>query len=146
MPETGDRIDPILAFRFEVRIDDLPVGGFSDCTGLTVDTEVFEYAEGGVNDFVHRRPIRTKSPNVVLKRGIVDRSLWDWHDDVVHGRMSFRHAAILVRDPAGERTPLRFELRRAFPVRWVGPELAAMGATVAIETVELAHHGLERTD
>ena len=144
MPETGTRVDPIMAFRFEVRIDDLPVGGFSDCSGLNVETEFMEYAEGGVNDFVHRRPTRTKSSNLILKRGIVDRSLWDWHNDLVRGTVSFRHGTVFVHDESGSKTPLRFEFRRALPVKWTGPELSAMGAGVAVETLELAHHGIER--
>ena len=77
MATTGSRVDPFIAFRFEVTIDELPVGGFSDCGGLAVETEFFDYPEGGVNDHLQRFPGRTRQQNLVLKRGIVDRKLLD---------------------------------------------------------------------
>ena len=36
MPD-GDRNDPFVVFRFEIRLDDLPVAGFSECSGLQVE-------------------------------------------------------------------------------------------------------------
>ncbi|MEU8243913.1 phage tail protein [Actinoplanes missouriensis] len=144
MPATGDRVDPFLAFRFEVRIDDLPVGGFSDCTGLSVETEFLDYPEGGVNDHVHRLPGRSRFPNLVLKRGIVDRLLWDWHAELLRGVVRFRNGTVLVKDAAGNRTDLSFEFKRALPMKWTGPELSAGGNAVAVETFELAHQGLDR--
>jgi phage tail-like protein len=37
-----------------------------------------------------------------------------------------------------------WQVRDAFPCKWIGPDLAAEQSTVAIETVELCHHGLRR--
>jgi phage tail-like protein len=141
---TGSRVDPFMAFRFQVRLDDLPVGGFSDCGGLTVETEFLDYPEGGVNDHLQRFPGRSRQQNLVLKRGIADRDLWDWHDDLVHGVVRFRSGTVLVHDPSGTRTEMQFEFRRALPVKWTGPDLSAGNGAVAVESVELAHHGLER--
>jgi phage tail-like protein len=141
---TASRVDPFMAFRFEVRLDDLPVGGFSDCGGLTVETEFFDYPEGGVNDHLQRFPGRSRQQNLVLKRGIVDRDLWDWHNDLVHGVVRLRNGTVLVHDPSGTRTELQFEFRRALPVKWTGPELSAGNGAVAVESIELAHHGLDR--
>jgi phage tail-like protein len=142
--ETASRVDPFLAFRFEVRLDDLPVGGFSDCGGLSVETEFFDYPEGGVNDHLQRFPGRTRQQNLVLKRGIVERDLWDWHADLVRGVVRFRNGTVLVHDPSGTSTQMKFEFHRALPVKWIGPELSAGGGTVAVESLELAHHGLDR--
>jgi len=144
MAATGDRRDPALAFRFEVRLDDLAAGGFSDCTGLSVETEFLDYAEGGVNDHLHKFPGRSKQQNLVLKRGIVDKLLWDWHADLVRGVVRFRNGEVIVKDSTGTRTVLRFEFRRALPAKWVGPDLSAGGNTVAVESLELVHHGLDR--
>jgi phage tail-like protein len=74
----------------------------------------------------------------------VDRVLWDWHADLVRGIVRFRNGTVLVRDPSGTLTQLQFEFHRALPVKWTGPELSASGGTVAVESVELAHHGLDR--
>lgn len=144
MATTASRVDPFVAFRFEVRLDDLPVGGFSDCGGLAVETEFLDYAEGGVNDHLRRFPGRSRQQNLVLKRGIVDRVLWDWHADLVRGVVRFRNGTVLVRDQSGTLTQGRFEFRRALPVKWIGPELSAGGGAVAVESLELAHHGLDR--
>jgi phage tail-like protein len=141
---TASRPEPFMAFRFEVRLDDFPVGGFSDASGFTVETEFFDYPEGGVNDHLQRFPGRSRQQNIVLKRGIVDRNLWDWHADLVRGVVRFRNGTVLVHDPSGSRTDLRFEFRRALPVKWTGPDLSAGNGTVAVESLELAHHGLDR--
>ena len=49
MPNSGARKDPFPSFRFTITFDDLPPGGFSDCSGLQMETEVHDYAEGGLN-------------------------------------------------------------------------------------------------
>jgi phage tail-like protein len=38
----------------------------------------------------------------------------------------------------------RWNLIRAFPVKWTGPDLKATGSEVAIETLEIAHEGIEK--
>jgi phage tail-like protein len=144
MATTASRVDPFVAFRFEVRLDDLPVAGFSDCSGLTLETEFLDYAEGGVNDHLHRFPGRSRQQNLVLKRGVVDRDLWDWHAELVRGVVRFRNGSVVVRDQSGTQTRMRFEFRGALPAKWVGPDLSAGAGAVAVETLELAHHGLDR--
>ncbi len=144
MAGTSDRNDPFVAFRFEVRIDDLPVAGFSNCTGLQLDTDVLDYAEGGLNTHILKFPGRTKQVNLVLKRGIIDRKLWDWYYDLTQGTVTFHNGSIVVRDPSGEQTVMEWQFTRAFPTKWVGPELNATQSSVAVETLELCHQGLKR--
>ncbi len=144
MPETGARTDPFVAFRFEVTFDGLASGGFAECSGLQLETEVQEYAEGGQNDRVHKFATRTKQAPLVLKRGIVDRELWDWFFDVSQGKAQFRDGTVLVRDPSGSEIVAEWQLRRAFPSKWAGPDLNAGQSAVAMETLELTHNGLER--
>ncbi len=43
-------------------------------------------------------------------------------------------------------TVAEWQLRRAFPSKWSGPELNADPVGGGVETLELAHHGLERQD
>jgi len=144
MAETGARNDPFLAFRFEVRLDDLAVGGFSECSGLQLETEVHDYAEGGLNTHVRKFPTRTKQINITLKRGIVDRELWDWYYALTQGEVRFRNGSIIVRDPSGAQVVMEWQFRRAFPCKWIGPDLNATQSSVAVETLELCHQGLER--
>jgi phage tail-like protein len=144
MAQAGKRNDPFPAFRFEITFKDLPVGGFSEVTGLTWELDPQEYQEGGENRFVRRFPNRAKQTNLTLKRGIVDRLMWDWFYDITQGRVKYRDGSILVRDPSGENVVMQWDFKDAFPTKWVGPDLNASQNSVAVETLELAHHGLER--
>jgi phage tail-like protein len=142
MPETGSRTDPFLAFRFEVRLDDLAAGGFSECSGLALETEVHDYFEGGLNGTVLRFPTRTRQSNLVLKRGIVDRVLWDWYFRLTQGIVELRNGSVAVLDPAGGEVVAEWHFLLAFPSKWQGPDLNAGQSNVAVETLELCHQGL----
>jgi phage tail-like protein len=88
----------------------------------------------------------TRYSNVVLKRGITSSlALYQWHRMVAEGRSSDarRNCVIVLIDEAGNDVA-RFVLRNAWPVKYEPPSLNAGGNDVAIETLELAHEGLER--
>lgn len=141
---SGTRLDPVPSFRFTVTFDDLPPGGFSDCSGLQSETEVLEYAEGGLNGHTWKLPGRSKQANVTMKRGIVNKVLWDWYLAVTDGDFKARNCTIVVHDPSGASGVLEFQLADAYPVKWIGPELAASQNNLAVESIELAHQGLSR--
>lgn len=144
MPDAAARNDPAPAFRFTVRFDNFPPGGFTDCTGLQMETEVQEYREGGVNTHTWRFATRSKQSNLTLKRGIVNKALWDWYQDIARGKMQFRNGTILVHDPSGSKDLIEFQILQAFPVKFSGPELSGLQNNLAVESVEFAHQGLQR--
>jgi phage tail-like protein len=144
MADSGNRHDPVPAFRFSVRFDGLPPGGFSDCTGLMMEAEVQDYREGGVNTHTWKFVTRSKQGNVTLKRGIVDILMWGWFLAIMRGAMLFRNATITVQDPSGSDDVLEFQLLQAFPVKWVGPDLNAGANNLAVEAIEFAHQGMIR--
>lgn len=136
--------DPYKVFQFVVEINGTQVGGFSEVTGLEVRTEVDEYREGGVNDYVHKIAKETRYPNLTLKRGITDATeLWEWHQQVVEGNIQRRTVSILLLNSRREEK-WRWVFRDAYPVKWNGSDLNASGNTVAVESVELAHHGMTK--
>ena len=139
----GDRVDPYLSFHFLVEIEGLVIGGFNEVTGLTVEVEIEEYREGGLNAYVHKLAGPARYPNnLVLKHGLTDSdTLWNWHQDVASGNIQRRNGSIILLDSAGEEQ-WRWNFVDAYPVRWVGPDLRAGSAEVAIETLELVHRGL----
>lgn len=142
----GRSADPYLSFNFLVEIQGLVVGGFSDVSGLQAEIEVHDYREGGVNDYIHRLagPVRYPS-NLVLKRGISDaQELWQWHCEVRSGTITRRNITILLLDATGA-TVKAWHLEKAYPVRWVGPELKGEANTVAVETLEFVHRGFAPT-
>lgn len=137
---------PHLNASFRVQVDGLPPADFSSCTGLAGEVTVEEYAEGGENRAPHRFPTRASVPNLVLRRGTTaDPSLWLWYAEYLSsGRVVPRNGQVLLLSTvAGALAPVRaWAFRRGWPVRMTGPDLDAMAAGVAMETVEIAHHGL----
>jgi phage tail-like protein len=140
----GERTNPLVAFRFRVEIGNLIEAGFAECSGLQVETELQEVREGGENAFVYKLPKGSKHVNLTLKHGItVSPVLWNWHKDVVNGKVQRKMVYVVLVDSAGQET-WRWRLQDAFPVKWMGPELKADSSTVAFESLELAHHGLTK--
>lgn len=141
---TGIKPYPYTSFRFRVEIGGITVAQVSEVTGLQFETEVEPYEEGGVNDFVHQLPIRTKYQHITLKRGITDLDeLWRWYQDVVNGEFKRKSGSIILMDIAGEEK-WRWNFSDAYPVKWTGPDLKADSNTVAFEAIELAHNGIKR--
>jgi phage tail-like protein len=139
----GVRGDPYAGFSFLVEIEGLLVGGFSEVSGLQVETEVQSYREGGLNAYVHKLPGPAHYPqNLVLKRGLTDvDTLWSWCQDVARGEIQRRNGTIYLLGRGG-RPAIAWNFLGAYPVRWAGPEFRAGSANVAFETIELVHHGI----
>ena len=137
-------VDPYKVFRFVVEINGQRVGGFSEVTGLEVRTEVDDYREGGVNDYVHKMAKETRYPNLTLKRGITDAvEFWDWHQQIVGGEILRKTISVVLLDAQGAEK-WRWVFRDAYPVKWNGTDLNATGNTVVVESIEFAHHGLTK--
>lgn len=86
---------------------------------------------------------RTTSPHLELRRGATDsRALWDWLQGWVDGEVEPRDVRVFLLDGAGNEAR-GWVCRDATPTRWSGPDLVADRNAVAMETLELAHDGLE---
>lgn len=134
--------DPYLAFNFVVEIEGLLAGGFSECSGLQVESEFHEYREGGVNGYVHRFWGPAKSPPLVLRRGLAQAdALWAWYREVLQGHVTRRNGTIHLRD-LRRSTVRSWNFRQAVPSKWAGPELRADANVLAFESIELVHCGI----
>ncbi|MGR9087496.1 MAG: phage tail protein [Gammaproteobacteria bacterium] len=137
--------DPYLNFRFNVEIDGIAVAGFSEVSGLTFETAVESFREGGFN--AHERQLAgpSKCPDrLILKRGLSGNELWLWYGTVLSGKPSRKkQITIALRDFSGADVPKwRWVFLQASPVKWTGPQFRAGTAEVAFETIELIHKGL----
>ena len=173
---SGRRTDPVLAFRFFVLLGDTPAAlknglsmlkpgsgevlldaGFSECSGLGMEQQLYEYQEGGLLDSTHKLPGQVNFGTLTLRWGMgFNNSLWDWHISnaraLAYGDQLKRKDGTLiclpfenVEDPLATSSGTQvWYFRRALPVRWTGPQFDANSSQVAIETMELAHEGLER--
>jgi phage tail-like protein len=153
--------DPVGSFRFGLELGFIEVAGFSECSGLQLETKVYEYKEGGRNSHSLKFPDTGSVGNIVLKRGITtgafSKALFYWHLAVMSGSFGegvnpnqrqgdpdvdiLKSCSVILRDESGEEIQ-RWILFRPFPVKWVGPELKATASEIAIETLELACEGI----
>lgn len=140
--------DPFFHAKFWVEIAGITTAFFTECSGLSAETEVMEYAEGGLNDYYHKLPGRTKFTNITLKRGWVESDdLWNWYSSIVAGQIQTKAVSIILYENKGDspaQPKARWDLDKAFPVKWQGPEFRSDSTSVAVETLEIAHAGFRR--
>jgi len=131
------------ARRFYVEIAGIPQAVFTEVSGLQVEMQVQEYQEGGNNGFVHRLPGPVKVSNITLKRGLTkSNEFFKWCMEVASRNVKRRHVSVLMYDTRGQPVA-RWDYHNAYPVKWVGPQLNSTSQATAIETLELAHTGVE---
>ena len=138
----GKRVDPFRAFNFLVEVEGLVLGGFMECSGLQVETEIQEYAEGGLNDYTHHFRGRTKYSPLTLKRGLtLNDQLWRWHQSVLQGSFERKNGTIYLLDET-HTAVVWWNFLKAFPSKWTGPDMRASSGDAAVESLELIHQGL----
>lgn len=143
MPPLGQRVDPYGNFNFLVEIDGITRASFQEASGLDSSIDVIEHREGGDPATPRKLPGMAKYTNIVLKRGVTDDTeLWEWHADAVNGTVTRKNGSIVLLDDTGAEK-MRWNFREAWPTKWTGPSFNATGNEVAIETLEIAHEGLE---
>lgn len=139
----AQRHDPYKAFNFRVEIEGIARAAFSEVGGLESETAVIEYRVGGEPRTVRKLPGLTKYANIVLRRGITqDPELWNWRQSVVQGHVDRRNGSIFLLDDDGTEV-VRWNFFQGWIAKWEGPALNAKANEVAIETIEIAHEGLE---
>jgi len=140
--------DPSPSFRFHVKIDGVDAARFTECSGLDFETEIFDYKEGGLNSRLHRFPGRWKFSNLTLKKGISTEgeTLWNWVEDTLKkanvGGFSTHNVTVTLFDLKGENPLRTWEFQDAYPMKWSASSLTADQNSIAIETLVLAHQGL----
>jgi phage tail-like protein len=127
---------------FRVQVSKLTIGVFTRCSGLEVEYEVMEYAEGGENGYVHKLRGRMRYPNLLLSSGVTKESeMLDWlFSSEEPGQRPAATISLLDEAGAVQRS---WVFGQALPVRWIGPALIDSGE-VAGESLEIAHTGLLR--
>ena len=80
---------------------------------------------------------------ITLKHGLAGNELWNWFQEGLYdGKVVRRNISIKLYST--DRSKVKeWTLDNAYPVKWTGPTLNSAGNEVAIETLELVHHGLQ---
>jgi len=137
----AEKPDPALSVCFSVKIDDEELGSFNSCDGLGCEVVIEQREEGGNNGFVWQLPTRIKYGTVKLTRPVGKDSakLTAWLASFATGVT--RQTATISARGSNDEVVASWSLDGVIPVRWSGPQLSLDSPKVAIETVELAHHG-----
>jgi|SRR5829696_7317144 len=143
--QPGNSVDPHRAFNFKLIIDKIAEGHFTEVRGLGVKVERISYREAGNSSIVRAVPGRVTYSSVTLLYGVTNTAeMWDWLTTGVSGRVDRRTAHIVLLDPSGINEVMRWTLNNAWVEQWHGAVLDAMSHELAIETLVLAHEGLQR--
>lgn len=150
--------DPLTGYRFLVTLDPsdaylpplqaalLPImaaAGFQEVSGLAGDLAVMDYAEGGVNDYVHQLPVRHSWSRITLKRGLVQGlGLWTWYQAGLSQSLGARRDGAILLMTSNGIPAMTWTFQGGLAAKWTGPGLHATDAAVAVESLEIAHHGI----
>ena len=147
--------DYVPAFYFKVDFLNLDVSDietrFQEVSGIQEEMLLEEIEEGGVNDYVHKLPKRTKFSNLVLKRALstVPSKIAQWADDAILN-YSFKLCDVNVSllkvvDGTNSEQIKAWEFKGAYPVKIQWSDLNAQKNDLVIETLELAYRNVTRS-
>ena len=136
---------PLPKFHFELDWGGTRIG-FTEVSGLDSETEVIEYRDGASKSYSKTRmPGMQKYSNITLKRGTFakDNEFFNWWKTTrILGKAERRTVLISLLNEEHEPVFV-WKLLDAFPTKVQATDLKAEGNEVAIETLELAHEGIE---
>lgn len=141
----GERRDPYRNFRFRVEVEGIQQAGFSEVTGYDTSIEVIEYREGNEATTPRKMPGLTKYGNITLKSGVTDSmDLYNWMLECTEGTISRKTVTIIALDETGADVAT-WQVIEAWPSKYTAPNFNGTGKEVAIESLELVHEGMKRT-
>lgn len=135
---------PIPKFHFLVQWGGSRVG-FSEVTGLDMQVEAIEYRDGNSPLYSKiKMPGLHKFSNITLKRGTFesDTEFYTWIKTINLNKVERRDVTISLLNEKHEPV-ITWRVVNAFPIKVQASDLKADGNEVAIETLELAHEGLD---
>lgn len=138
---------PYRNFRFRLEIDGLDAGSFSEVSGFDATIDVVEYRAGDDPAITPTKlPGLVKYGNITLKWGAAETMvLYDWLIDVTEGTIEKKTVTLTALDEEGSPAA-SWRCINAWPVKYTAPDFNGTASEIAIETIELAHEGMTRTD
>lgn len=134
---------PLVKFHFQVEWGGTSIG-FTEVSGLDVETEVVEYRHGASPEYSKiKMPGMQKFSNITLKRGTFenDNEFFTWWNSVKLNKIERRDITISLLNE--EHDPVvTWKVKNAWPTKIQSTDLKADGNEVAIESMEIVHEGL----
>lgn len=135
---------PLVKFAFSVKIGSTE-GMFQEVTGLNAETQLIEYRSGNSKVFsTVKMPGIKKYSNITLKKGIFkdDKDLWTMYDAIKMNTFERKTLVISLLDEE-QKVAMSWNILNAFPVKMTVSDMKSDANEAAIETIELAHEGLD---
>lgn len=118
--------------------------GFQEVTGLESSIEIRSYNEGGRNGFTHKFATNANFGNITFKRGVaLTPELWSWYHQVLRGSFGARRNIMIAHLGYAGEAALVWYVSRALPTKYTGPSWSSAQSSIAVESLEIAHEGLE---
>ena len=134
---------PLVKFHFQVEWGGTKIG-FTEVSGLDVETEVVEYRHGASPEYSKvKMPGMQKFSNITLKRGTfaTDNEYFDWWNSVKLNTIERRDITISLLNEEHQPVVV-WKVKNAWPSKVQSTDLKADGSEVAIESLEIIHEGL----
>lgn len=134
---------PLVKFHFQVEWGGTKIG-FTEVTGLDVESEVVEYRDGASREYSKlKMPGMQKFSNITLKRGTFrsDNEYFSWWNTVQLNTIERRDVTISLLNEDHEPVVV-WKIKNAWPAKVQSTDLKADGNEVAIETLEIVHEGI----
>lgn len=134
---------PLAKFHFQVEWGGTKIG-FTEVSGLDVETEVIEYRHGQSPEFSKTKmPGMQKFSNITMKRGTFenDNEFYKWWNTVKLNTIERRDVTIKLLNESHDPV-ITWNVKNAWPTKVQSTDLKADGNEVAIESIEIAHEGL----
>jgi len=133
-------LDTVISIYFSLEIDGIDLGVFDSCSGLGLEVEMEQRAEGGVGIFVHQLPGRFKYTNLQVTRPIGPDTYrtMAWLNAMSVPGIKPTTARLAALDPASNIV-FAWMLTGVVPARWTGPEFDSRNPQPVTETLEIAY-------
>jgi phage tail-like protein len=134
---------PLVKFHFSVDWAGTNIG-FTEVSGLDVETELIEYRQGASPEYSKiKMPGMQKFSNITLKRGTFknDNEYFQWWNTVKLNTIERRDITIKMLNEDHEPV-IVWKVKNAFPLKVQSTDLKGDANETAIESMEVAHEGL----
>ncbi len=135
---------PIPKFHFQVEWAGTQIG-FTEVSGLDVETEVIEYRHGASPEYHStKQPGRQKYGNLTLKRGTFagDNEFFDWWRETVAFDTIVRRDITISLLNEDHEPVVVWKVKNAWATKVMPTDMKADASEIAIESVEIAHEGI----
>ena len=134
---------PLPKFHFQVQWGGTKIG-FTEVTGLDVETEVIEYRDGANPQYTKlKMPGMQKYANITMKRGVFpnDNEFFEWWNTHALNTIERRDLTVSLLNENHEPVMV-WKVTNAWPTKITSTDLKGDGNEIAIESMEVVHEGI----